>query len=84
MKAIPALMNGTFSPYCSVRRVFNMGFFRVELGYRGSGPIRPMKFCPVAFRGKHPTANFAGYHLPTCMPPSTRNTSPVMWRASVR
>src|SRR5438309_7241228 len=27
---------------------------------------------------------FAGYHLPTCAPPSTCSTSPVMWRASVR
>jgi hypothetical protein len=24
-------MNGTFSPYCSVMRVFNMEFFLVEL-----------------------------------------------------
>jgi hypothetical protein len=30
-KAMPALMNGTFSPYCSLMRVFNMEFFRVEL-----------------------------------------------------
>jgi hypothetical protein len=28
MNAMPALMNGTFSPYCSVMRVFNMGLFR--------------------------------------------------------
>src|SRR5438477_591765 len=27
---------------------------------------------------------FPGYHLPTCAPPSTCSTSPVMWRASVR
>src|ERR1700736_6339852 len=27
---------------------------------------------------------FARYHLPTCAPPSTYSTSPVMWRASVR
>src|SRR4029077_10463206 len=26
----------------------------------------------------------ACYHLPTCAPPSTCSTSPVMWRASVR
>src|SRR5215831_7130313 len=26
MNAIPALMNGTFSPYCSVMRVVNMKF----------------------------------------------------------
>jgi hypothetical protein len=31
MNAMPALMNGTFSPYCSVMRVFNMKFFRVPL-----------------------------------------------------
>jgi hypothetical protein len=30
MNAMPALMNGTFSPYCSVMRVFNMEFFRVQ------------------------------------------------------
>ena len=30
----PALMNGTFSPYCSVMRVFNMKFFRVALSTR--------------------------------------------------
>jgi hypothetical protein len=29
MKAMPALMNGTFSPYCSVMRVFNIEFFLV-------------------------------------------------------
>jgi hypothetical protein len=33
MKAMPALMNGTRSPYWSVMRVFNMGVFPVELGY---------------------------------------------------
>ncbi len=27
---------------------------------------------------------FARYHLPTCAPPSTCSTSPVIWRASVR
>src|SRR6266478_841526 len=27
---------------------------------------------------------FAGDHLPTCAPPSTCSTSPVVWRASVR
>ena len=27
---------------------------------------------------------FAGYHLPTCEPPSTCSTSPVTWPASVR
>src|SRR4029077_12279784 len=27
---------------------------------------------------------FAGHHLPTCAPPSTCSTSPVIWRASVR
>jgi hypothetical protein len=26
MNAMPALMKGTFSPYCSVMRVFNMKF----------------------------------------------------------
>ena len=30
--------------YCSVMRVFNMEFFRVELGYRMSGSSRPMNF----------------------------------------
>jgi hypothetical protein len=29
MKAMPALMNGTLSPYCSVMRVFNIEFFLV-------------------------------------------------------
>jgi hypothetical protein len=29
MKAKPALMNGTFSPYCSVMRVFNIEVFLV-------------------------------------------------------
>jgi hypothetical protein len=33
---MPALMNGTFNPYCSVMRVFNMEFFRAELDYRVS------------------------------------------------
>src|SRR4029079_13121360 len=27
---------------------------------------------------------FMGYHFPRCAPPSTRSTSPVIWRASVR
>jgi hypothetical protein len=36
MKAMPALMNGTFTPYCSVMRVFNVEFFLVQ-SYRGSG-----------------------------------------------
>jgi len=58
MKAMPALMNGTFSPYCSVTRVFNIEFFLVQ-GYRVSGPSGPMNFCPVVFRGKYSTANFA-------------------------
>jgi len=31
MNAMPALMNGTFSPYCSVMRVFNIVFFRVAV-----------------------------------------------------
>jgi hypothetical protein len=30
MKAMPALMNGTFNPYWSVMRVFNMEFVSVE------------------------------------------------------
>jgi hypothetical protein len=42
MNAMPALMNGTLSPYCSVMRVFNMKFFRVELDYRVSRSMRPM------------------------------------------
>ena len=68
--------------YCSVMRVFNMEFFRVRLPNVRVEP--PDEFCLVAFRREHSTANFAGHHLPTCMPPSTCSTSPVMWRASVR
>jgi hypothetical protein len=30
-------MNGTFSPYCSVMRVFNMEFLRVELTIKSPG-----------------------------------------------
>jgi hypothetical protein len=37
MKAMPALMNGTFSPYCSVMRVFNIEFFLVCRAIEGSG-----------------------------------------------
>jgi hypothetical protein len=29
MNAMPALMNGTFTPYCSVMRVFSIEFFLV-------------------------------------------------------
>jgi hypothetical protein len=38
MNAMPALMNGTFSPYCSVMRVFNMKFFRVAPSTRLFNP----------------------------------------------
>src|SRR5271157_2323619 len=44
----------------------------------------PDEFCPVAFRGKHQSANLAGYHLPMCAPPSTCSTSPVTCGASVK
>jgi imidazole glycerol phosphate synthase subunit HisF len=30
------------------------------------GISRPDEFCPVAFRAKHPTANFACYHFASC------------------
>ena len=83
MKAMPALMNGTFSPYCSVMRVFNMGFFRVAADYRVSAPMRPMNFVWRPFVGI-PRMPSASYHLPTCAPPSTCSTSPVTCRASVK
>ena len=54
MNAMPALMNGTFSLYWSVMRVFNMGLFPVEFGYRGSGPSRPMNFAPRPSVGSIP------------------------------
>ena len=46
MKAMPALMNGTFSLYCSVMRVFNMEFLRVELDYRVLQAKAPDELCP--------------------------------------
>ena len=56
MNAMPALMSGTFSPYCSVMRVFNMGFFRVAADYRVSAPMRPMNFVWRPFVGIPPHA----------------------------
>src|SRR5258708_6804739 len=44
--------------------------------------LDPKFFQPLLGAGR-PRA-FAGYHLPTCAPPSTCSTSPVIWRASVR
>ena len=37
INAMPALMNGSFSPYCSVMRVFNIEFFLVELTIESPG-----------------------------------------------
>jgi hypothetical protein len=68
----------------SARRTTARAPNRVVVPLRSVRAERANEFCPVAFRGKHPTATFAGYHLPTCIPPSTCSTSPVMWRASVR
>jgi hypothetical protein len=39
---------------------------------------------PQPLLGRTWRRDFAGYQLPTCAPPSTRSTSPVTWRASVR
>jgi hypothetical protein len=47
MKAMPALMNGTFSQYCSVMRVFNMKFFRVALS------STRLKICGASAQAHH-------------------------------
>lgn len=50
-----------------------------EEGWRQLNPeLRKPALCACRLRALRP------YHLPECAPPSTCNTSPVTWRASVR
>ena len=47
INAMPALMNGTFSLYCSVMRVFKMKFFRVVLS------LTRLKICGASAQAYH-------------------------------
>src|SRR6266851_9324536 len=58
---------------------------RFHIGAERLGRRRELdaKFFQPLLGAGRPSA-FARYHLPTCAPPSTCSTSPVIWRASVR